>query len=300
VKADIREIGIYDQSHVKDAFLTPCFFDVQKDGVGTCADDFVVPEGVSWNLNRVFLFGKGGGSLTNANASIKEAGVNIYEDNNGEPGNMVYTTGKVSGLNLVKDPDGKFNLNIPFPQSVELQPGKYWISAYPYVTSLPFFDAWYWDTTENITGNEAMFKNLKGYSAHFSFINFSNVTLKYTDWTSFPDIYFMNGLPPKEQDLLFYIMGEAQTLNTENFDLEAFKVYPNPNEGEFRLKFSTSSTSDIDVQVYDVHGRSVFHKMYQPTQYFDQNINLSSISSGIYILKVNNGVKKTTKKIIIK
>ena len=300
VKADIREIGIYDQSHVKDSFLTPCFFDVQKDGVGTCADDFVVPEGVSWNLNRVFLFGKGGGSLTNANASIKEAGVNIYEDNNGEPGTMVYTTGKVSGLNLVKEPDGKFNLNIPFPQSVELQPGKYWISAYPYITSLPFFDAWYWDTTENVTGSEAMFKNPKGYSLHFSFIHFSNVSLKHSDWTSFPDIYFMNGTPPKEQDLLFYIMGEAQTLNTENFELEAFKVYPNPNEGEFRLKFSTSSTSDIDVQVYDVHGRTVFHKMYQPTQYFDQNINLNSISSGIYILKVNDGVKKTTKKIIIK
>lgn len=295
VKADIREIGIYDQVYVKDSFSTPCFFDNIKDGLGSCADDFVVPEGVSWILNKVFLYGTASTNLS----TINNAGVDIYEDDNGQPGAMIFTTGKISGLNMVKDSEGKFNLNIPFPESVELQPGRYWVSAYPYASPFPNSEYWYWDTTNQITGNEALYKNPTGYSTHFTFINFSNVTLKYEDWTRFPDMYFLSGIPPTEQDLLFYIMGETQTLSDNDAELHNFSLYPNPNNGQFRLKFSTNSTSDIDVKVFDLHGRSVFQKMYQPTQYFDQNINLNRISSGIYILEVNNGIKKTAKKIII-
>lgn len=296
VQADIREVGIHDQVFVKDSFSTPCFFDNIKDGLGSCADDFVVPEGVSWSLNRVFLFGTASSSLS----TINDAGVNIYEDDNGQPGAMIFTTGKISGLNMVKVSEGKFNLNIPFPESVELQPGRYWISAYPFVTTLPSNDVWYWDTTGSITGNEAMFKNPSGYANHFSFINFSNVSLKYEDWIRFPDMYFLGGTPPTEQDLLFYIMGEAQTLNTENFELEAFKVYPNPNDGEFRVKFKSYTLSNkVEIKVYDLSGRTIYARDFINNGDFDKNIRLNKVPSGIYILDVNDGNKKTIRKIAI-
>ena len=88
-------------------------------------------------------------------------------------------------------------------------------------------------------------------------------------------------------------------LAVEQFNLETtFSVYPNPNNGEFTIKFSGAS-GNVDLQVYDIRGRSVFNKNYTETGDFNQNINLGNVQSGMYILNVNDGSKTVTKKIIV-
>lgn len=88
-------------------------------------------------------------------------------------------------------------------------------------------------------------------------------------------------------------------LAVDQFNLETtFSVYPNPNNGEFTIKFSGAS-GNVDLQVYDIRGRSVFNKNYTETGDFNQNINLGNVQSGMYILNVNDGSKTVTKKIIV-
>ncbi len=88
-------------------------------------------------------------------------------------------------------------------------------------------------------------------------------------------------------------------LNTEHPDLEAtFSIYPNPNNGEFTVKFNGAS-GNVDLQVFDIRGRSILNKAYDSTGNFNQIINLGNVKSGMYLINVRNGLKTITKKVIV-
>lgn len=88
-------------------------------------------------------------------------------------------------------------------------------------------------------------------------------------------------------------------LGTEEFDQIHFTVYPNPNNGEFTVKLSSNSGNNIAINVYDIRGRRVFNNSYNNASNFNEDINLGNVQSGIYLLNVSDGIKSTTKKIIV-
>ena len=88
-------------------------------------------------------------------------------------------------------------------------------------------------------------------------------------------------------------------LATEGFNLEGFRLYPNPNKGNFIVQFNSISLNDINVAVHDLRGRKVFDQDYNNIGIFSQNINLNQIQSGIYIVTVKDGDNKVDKKIVI-
>ncbi|WP_313804779.1 reprolysin-like metallopeptidase [Flavobacterium sp.] len=90
------------------------------------------------------------------------------------------------------------------------------------------------------------------------------------------------------------------TLNTENFGLENFSIYPNPNNGNFTVQFDSKSGNDVKIGIHDIRGRLVFDKSYQNTGVFNQNIQLNSVESGVYMVTVQDGDRKEVKKIVIK
>ena len=88
-------------------------------------------------------------------------------------------------------------------------------------------------------------------------------------------------------------------LSVDEFNIEnSFTVYPNPNNGEFNIKF-TSVSNSVKVKVFDVRGRSVFNKAYSNSGVFNESINLGNVQSGLYLLNVNDGGRTITKKIIV-
>ncbi|MGJ8591707.1 MAG: reprolysin-like metallopeptidase [Aquaticitalea sp.] len=88
-------------------------------------------------------------------------------------------------------------------------------------------------------------------------------------------------------------------LSVQENELVGFSLFPNPNNGEFTLNLKSNSNQDIQVQVYDIRGRIVFNNSYANTQTFSQPINLNSVQSGMYLVKVSDGDKQTTKKIVV-
>jgi subtilisin-like proprotein convertase family protein len=77
-------------------------------------------------------------------------------------------------------------------------------------------------------------------------------------------------------------------------------VFPNPNYGEFNIKFFNPSKSEVKIQVYDIRNRLIFQNVYQETTNFNELLKLKQSNSGVYILKVYSNSKNFTKKIIIK
>ena len=92
---------------------------------------------------------------------------------------------------------------------------------------------------------------------------------------------------------------QTNTLITENFGLDSFTLYPNPNNGNFTVQFNSNSSNEIKIGVVDMRGREVFSKSYQNTGLFNQNLQLNNLQAGVYLVNVQDGNRKEVKKIIV-
>ncbi len=89
-------------------------------------------------------------------------------------------------------------------------------------------------------------------------------------------------------------------LGTEEFGgLDNFSLFPNPNSGNFTVKFDSTTTNDIDIVVHDIRGRNVFERTYTNTGMFTQNLQLDNVQAGIYLVTVKDGDRKVVKKIVV-
>lgn len=75
---------------------------------------------------------------------------------------------------------------------------------------------------------------------------------------------------------------------------EALGFYPNPvNNGKI---FITSKTNlDKEILIFDVLGKKVFQ-----TTTATKEININTIPSGVYIIKITEGETTTTRKLIVR
>ena len=89
------------------------------------------------------------------------------------------------------------------------------------------------------------------------------------------------------------------SLGTQDFGLQNFVLYPNPNKGSFNVKFDSASGNDVNISIFDIRGRAIFGKTFQNSGTFDQNLNIENVQSGVYLLTVTDGEIKQTKKIVV-
>jgi subtilisin-like proprotein convertase family protein len=89
-------------------------------------------------------------------------------------------------------------------------------------------------------------------------------------------------------------------LAANNYSLSNFSVYPNPNNGNFKIQFSSQTESDVVITVHDLIGRKVFENKYKKNSLsFNENLQLKNVNSGVYILSVIDGDKRQEQKIVI-
>ena len=95
------------------------------------------------------------------------------------------------------------------------------------------------------------------------------------------------------------ICTQAITLTSEDFTITNLAIYPNPNNGNFNIQFTSNSSNEINVGVHDMRGREIFTNKYSNNGLFNENLQLSNVQSGIYLVTIQDGSSKVTKKIVI-
>ncbi|MFK5983161.1 MAG: T9SS type A sorting domain-containing protein [Flavobacteriaceae bacterium] len=89
----------------------------------------------------------------------------------------------------------------------------------------------------------------------------------------------------------------VEIIADDNSDLGAV-VFPNPVETYVTVQFTEVLKSNINVMIYDITGKLIFDTNKNPTNTF--NLDMSSFSSGIYLLNLTSGNKKFTARLIKK
>ena len=77
------------------------------------------------------------------------------------------------------------------------------------------------------------------------------------------------------------------------------QVYPNPNNGNFSIQFLNVEADDYTVIVKDILGKQVFEKEIFAKGVFNDNVDLSLLNKGVYLLTVSNGNHELTQKVIL-
>ncbi len=80
--------------------------------------------------------------------------------------------------------------------------------------------------------------------------------------------------------------------NTPNLATD-WNIFPNPAQDFIQLK-NFSSSNDIQVTISDINGNIILQQLIKP----EDKIDLSPLSSGIYIAEIFDGDKSARKKLI--
>ena len=89
------------------------------------------------------------------------------------------------------------------------------------------------------------------------------------------------------------------SITDNELNISDLVLYPNPNNGNFNIQFTSNSGNDIKVNVHDLRGRAIFNETYSNNGLFNESIELNSVQSGIYLVTIEDGAKKEVKKIIV-
>ena len=86
----------------------------------------------------------------------------------------------------------------------------------------------------------------------------------------------------------------------EIFPEDFFNIYPNPSSGIITLFLNSSSLDDISISLIDMAGRLITFEKYELTStLFKTEFDYGFVAQGVYILKVVQGKKVVSKKIIV-
>jgi photosystem II stability/assembly factor-like uncharacterized protein len=181
------------------------------------ADDFVIPAGQQWNIDKVYApGGVNGAPVLNAIRVV------IYADSAGRPGNEVYNSGvtvPVSGIT-------NSNLEIALATPATLGGGTYWISVYPEL-AYGSGNQWFWGTTDQVQGTQGQFRDPNDV--------FGAGAL---DWTSLSATF---GGPPI--DLRFILFGKGTGIPAPATPTNLEVLYSSATK--FDLTWNDNSTNEV-------------------------------------------------------
>ncbi len=260
---------LYDQiSGAGTAWIISAEYTNSADKIETSfsAEDFIVPEGETWNIAHVSVLG----SYADA-PSVTSDTVNvfIYNDDENTPGTELYTFENVTTFNeIVVNEDALVHeLEITLPSTVSLTEGKYWICVQPKVDK-SVSGRWGWIIHSGQTYNtEFYWKNpLGGFSGG------------HTDWTNATEVLWW---PP--YNLSFALYGEGHIKDMAVMDVltetapemtstEAITVSLKNEGTEPQSGFNISYSINGDTPVVENIGTSLIG----PNSYFEYTFNTTA------------------------
>lgn len=92
---------------------------------------------------------------------------------------------------------------------------------------------------------------------------------------------------------------EEPVTGTDEHNLSGLSVYPNPNRGDFTVRFHSVTGNDIKIMVHDIGGRQLMSKTVANSGLTEEQISLGNVQAGVYLVNIQDGDTSVTKKIII-
>lgn len=261
----VIEVPLYEQigfSNTNNSHISQIFTDLG--GAVESADNFTIPDGETWTLERVTVDALYIGNKPENGVVI------IYEDDNGNVGNKIYTSTDIS----IMTTEIPVRFSLSFPSSLELQSGNYWISVQAKQNFNPGQNRWFWGYAKPAIQNDF-------------YIQDSEKLLGATS----PTTYNNSG---RDGALVFSLYGEktGTSLGASEEKISNIFIYPNPFQNQLNIELPDGFLIE-SISIFDMQGKDVFK-----TKTFNKTLHLKSLQTGVYILKLKTESETATFKIV--
>lgn len=127
--------------------------------------------------------------------------------------------------------------------------------------------------------------------------------VKYADDTVYR-LYFSSFSGSSTGDLTFNFEDVTASLSIDDVsDNVSFEIYPNPStDKQINLVYDVNqfNTTKNDIAIYTTTGQKVFQTALKSNSgFYNKMLDLSSLSSGIYVLQISSGDTSTSKKLVL-
>ncbi|MCH2023553.1 MAG: T9SS type A sorting domain-containing protein [Saprospiraceae bacterium] len=78
-----------------------------------------------------------------------------------------------------------------------------------------------------------------------------------------------------------------------------FQVFPNPNDGQFKLQLSSKIEEESLLSLYDINGRVLFNKRIPLSQQLIWDVSTPNLPTGIYFVRLVNSQQSKTRRVMI-
>lgn len=252
------------------------------------ADDFIIPAGQTWTIDSIVFLAYQTTSpttstMTEVNCALydgaPDVGILVFGD---QSTNLmqntyfsnIYRTGETSLTNT--DRPVMRNVIVP-PSAWSLSAGTYWLD---------------WQTNGTLTSGPWVppLTNANTTTGNGMQYDATNAV-----WGPCND-----GVTLTQQGFPFEIYGTITT-SINNVEVEdILTVMPNPSKGTFRINAAFTGKTNLEINVTDLMGKTVYSNMLNDISVVSKTIELKNAAKGVYVLKLNSDSGKTlTKKIVV-
>jgi hypothetical protein len=96
------------------------------------------------------------------------------------------------------------------------------------------------------------------------------------------------------------VVQDCPTGTAEQQHLHALALYPNPTRGEVRLRCQAGAAARVDLLLTDLFGRTVYRNSFEaPAEQSAARFDLSGVSPGMYLYRLNAGKKTAAGKLVV-
>ena len=277
-------VVLYDQTDnlSGDSFPSQNFQESWDDRDCQGADDFVVPDGETWEVAQVDVIGAYRADQQNP---VETANLYLYADASGAVGAEIEAFVDIA----VDDKDEDGDWSVVLPEAVTLVAGTYWVSVnvnMDLIVDGVGDGQWFWtkQATKKPVGGELHWRN-PGDGFGTGCTEWSRLTTDCGDDGGF-DVSFRLLAPPP-------VANDGAALPT------AFSVsqnYPNPFAVATEIDVELPAASRLTVTVYDVLGRevAVLLDAYRPAGGHRITWTASGVPTGVYFAQIESAAGQRT------
>lgn len=92
---------------------------------------------------------------------------------------------------------------------------------------------------------------------------------------------------------------DPASLSVENIFVDEFSVHPNPTNGTFTLELNNVKSDDYKISITNVLGQEVYLILKEINGTISEDIDISNLEKGVYILEISSSESSVSEKIIL-
>ncbi len=88
--------------------------------------------------------------------------------------------------------------------------------------------------------------------------------------------------------------------NTNNEVFQDLSIWPNPTNSLVNISFVSFRTDDTEISIYDTLGRRIISKKYSAESIvFNEELNINTLSKGLYFIEIQKGKESAVKRLLV-